>query len=227
MVYHFSKYGTIKEKHMKKLITISGNIGAGKSTYLESFVNYLKDHVKDREIILVEEGIESDKEFQEKLKIYYKYPERRIEFQTYVTEFRHRRIKEYPDDSILVSERGLMDDVVFSNATSLKLENVNGQYITYYYDLLRRLREDYPKVLANIYLRTDPVACHKNIAIRGREEEKDIKLSYVKALHHCHEAFLPMLAEEFDYDLIDFDFNNHTPHDLVSKYALEKIKHKL
>lgn len=207
---------------MKELIIISGNIGAGKSTFLSSFVNFLKTKTK-KEVILVEEGIESDKIFKEKLAKYYEDPNFRIDFQKYLTEFRHKRLQEYPDNSILVSERGLMDDVVFSNATSLELENVNGDYITYYYDLIQRLKYDYPKVLANVYLRTDPYKCLENIKIRGRQEEQQIDQLYINTLHHCHEAFLPMMAKKFNYPLISFDFNNHTNHDAACRFIYSKI----
>lgn len=211
---------------MKKLIIISGNIGAGKSTYLNSFVEFLRLKT-NKNVILVEEGIESDKGFQEKLKKFYKDPNNRIEFQKYLTEFRHKRLSEYPDNTILVSERGLMDDIVFSNATSLDLETVDGKYITYYYDLLDRLRNDYPKVVANIYLKTDPVKCLENIRVRNRKGEDAITQEYINTLHYCHEAFLPAISSKFNYPLISFDFNNHTNHETVSNYVYDKIKTSL
>ena len=208
---------------MKKLIVISGNIGAGKSTYLKSFVDYLKEKT-EKKIILVEEGIESDKGFQKRLRDFYKDPNNRIEFQKYLTEFRHKRLNDYPDDAILVSERGLMDDIVFSNATSLDIETVDGKYVTYYYDLLDRLRNDYPKLVANVYLRTDPIKCLENIRLRNRKGEENITQEYINTLHHCHEAFLPAVSTKFNYPLIKFDFNNHTDHDTVSSYVFENIK---
>tara|TARA_B100002019_G_C21259387_1_gene595779 strand:+ start:1199 stop:1837 length:639 start_codon:yes stop_codon:yes gene_type:complete len=207
---------------LKELIVISGNIGAGKSTFLHSFVNFLNEKV-EKDVILVEEGIESDPVFKEKLSKYYEDPNFRIDFQKYLTEFRHKRLQEYPDNTILVSERGLMDDVVFSNATSLELENVNGDYITYYYDLIKRLKYDYPKVLANVYLRTDPSKCLENIKLRGREEEQDIDQLYINTLHHCHEAFLPNMAQKFNYPLIGFDFNNHTDHQVACNFIYNRI----
>lgn len=207
---------------MKQLIVISGNIGAGKSTYLSQFVDFLQARV-EKEVILVEEGIESDPLFKEKLERFYENPDNRIDFQQYITDFRHRRLKEYPDDAILVSERGLMDDIVFSNATSPDLETVDGKYVTYYYDLLRRLREDYPKVLANIYLRTNPEACARNIRQRNRPSEENITPLYLNTLHHCHEAFLPMVADKFQYPLITRDYGNHTDRSELSEDIFKEL----
>lgn len=216
----------INTKTNQKLIIISGNIGAGKSTYMNYFVNELKK-VSLLPVILVEEGIESDKTFQEKLDGFYKDKSKRLDFQKYITEFRHKRLNDYPDNVILVSERGLMDDIVFSNANSLDLENVNGEYVTYYYDLIRRLREDYPKIYANIYLRTDPNQCFNNIHSRGRETEATIEESYIHTLHHCHEAFLPVISKTIDYPLIKKDYYNGINKQELTLQLFEELKNKI
>lgn len=213
----------INTKTNQKLIIISGNIGAGKSTYMHYFVEELKK-VSLMPVILVEEGIESDITFQEKLDAFYKDKNKRLDFQKYITEFRHKRLNEYPDNVILVSERGLMDDIVFSNANSLDLENVHGEFVTYYYDLIRRLREDYPKIYANIYLKTDPNQCFYNIFARGRETESNIQKSYINTLHHCHEAFLPVIAQTIQYPLITKDYYNGIDKQLLTKNLFNELK---
>tara|TARA_B100000700_G_scaffold57935_1_gene62902 strand:+ start:23994 stop:24629 length:636 start_codon:yes stop_codon:yes gene_type:complete len=211
---------------MKDLIVISGNIGAGKSTFLDFFVKNLQEKtIKD--VILVEEGIESDPIFKEKLEAFYENPNTRIDFQQYITNFRHKRLQEYPDNSILVSERGLMDDVVFSNATSLDLETPEGDYIKYYYDLIDRLKNDYPKVLANIYLKTDPQKCMENIRKRNRKGETEIDQLYLNTLHNMHEGLLPKMAEMFQYPLIIENYHNDKCHNELFNDIYKKIKNIL
>ena len=211
---------------MKDLIVISGNIGAGKSTFLEYFVEKLQTKV-NKTVILVEEGIESDPIFKEKLEAFYQDPNRRIDFQQYITNFRHKRLQEYPDNSILVSERGLMDDVVFSNAISLDLETPQGDYIKYYYDLIDRLKNDYPKVLANIYLRTKPENCMANIRKRNRKGEEEINDLYLNTLHNMHEGLLPKMADMFNYPLITENYFNEKCHDELFTDIYLKINKNL
>lgn len=210
---------------MKELIVISGNIGAGKSTLLSDFVKEYNNHT-EKDVILVEEGIESDPIFKEKLETFYYNPESRLDFQKYITEFRHKRLKEYPENTILISERGLMDDIVFSNANSLDLESVNGDFIKYYYDLLHRLKNDYPNIKANIYLRTNPQNCYLNIQKRNRDSEENIDLDYLSILHHCHEAFLPYSSKRFNYPLITKDYNNETDKTKLINEIIKELKEK-
>lgn len=210
---------------MKELIVVSGNIGAGKSTLLTEIVNQYQEHT-EKKVILVEEGIESDPIFKQKLETFYYNPETRLDFQKYITDFRHKRLNEYPENTILISERGLMDDIVFSNANSLDLENVDGQFITYYYDLLKRLKYDYPKIKANIYLRTEPENCFNNIKKRNRESEENITLEYLEILHHCHEAFLPYSANKFNYPLITRYYNNNIDKNILIKSIIKELNTK-
>lgn len=56
-----------------------------------------------------------------------------------------------------------------------------------------------------IYLRTDPEVVFRRIAVRGRPEEKDISLDYIRRLHELHESWL--IEEEKDCPVITINAN--------------------
>lgn len=184
------------------LVAIEANIAAGKST----MVPQLCKHLGWNEVL---EPADSDPEFNRLLNEFTSNPtdaNKRIEFQMYVTNNRSSLLEgiDTVDDSYVI-ERSLFSDLIFSQTNFLGTERPNAAYMSYYYDIKKRL-EYYPKVDAIVYLRTDPEVVYNRMLGRGRAAEQGTPVDYVRDLHRFHDACLPQICREYDTKLITVDW---------------------
>lgn len=196
-------------KQNNRFISIEGNIGTGKSTLIPKLVaelNEQDDYVQWQEI---QEPVD-DPKFMELLQEFYDKPNctiARLEFQMYITERRARLVQDLRKDQSYIIERSLLSDLVFSQANFLSMECPEGKYLTYYYDIKRRLKE-YPFLSDVLYLRCDPKISLGRVQQRGRGGEGDIPLSYMEDVHNFHEACLPQICREYGSHLHTFDWSS-------------------
>lgn len=186
------------------LVAIEANIAAGKST----MVPKLTAELNWNEII---EPVDSDPEFARLLNDFTSNPndaDKRVEFQMYVTNSRSDLLKDVDvsDDGFII-ERSLFSDLIFSQTNFLSTERPSAHYMSYYYEIKRRL-EDYPKVDAIVYLRTDPDVVYNRMLGRGRDAEQGTPLEYIRDLHRYHDACLPQICREYDTQLITIDWTH-------------------
>lgn len=184
-----------------KLIAVEGNIGCGKSTVLPTLAAELG-------FKFIQEPVD-DPRFLELLDQFTKHPhdtKKRLEFQQYITKRRAELLKDIPDGNYLI-ERSLFSDLIFSQVNMLSMERPEGEYLGYYYDIIKRL-EDYPKVDAVVYLQTTPRVCWERMKSRGRSAEEGTPLSYLSDLSRYHDAGLPQICREYGALLCRFDWDD-------------------
>lgn len=171
---------------MKRIITIEGNIGAGKST----LIGLLKERYGDK-IAVVEEQVNEWKKGFNLLKHYYLDPHRyAFPFQCMVLRTMHTALIDeitYGDKDFIVCDRCTLTAInVFSRA-QLEEGILNEDQYRRLDEIQELYNENYD---CHIYLRTPPDICRDRIVNRGRPEEDEITLDYLEHLHEKHEEWL-------------------------------------
>lgn len=194
-----------------KLIAIEANIAAGKSTLLEPLRQQLEALTGEEWKVLIE-PVDEDPEFHRLLKVFIEnpdQPDRRVEFQKYLTNGRQTMLKDITDGNYII-ERSLFSDLVFCQLNFLTMEMPSAHYMDYYYDIKRRL-EDYPQIDAVVYLDRDPLACLASIQKRGRDGEEGYPYEYIKDVSAFHDACLPQICRQYNTELIWFNLGYNFP----------------
>ena len=205
----------------KKVITIEGNIGVGKST----FTNIMKQAFDNS--IIVSEPVDmwlntKTNSGENILGLFYKdIPRWAYTFQNlaYVTRMMKIQDAIESDNDIIFLDRSLgTDRYVFE-----KMLHDDG-LITDIEHTMYEIWCDFYKTYVNktnnwnyIYLRCTPDTAFSRIQKRGREEEKNISLEYLTKLHKYHDDWLNKIDNILIIDC-DKDFEND------KKYQEEIIK---
>ncbi|MEP7694543.1 deoxynucleoside kinase [Vibrio parahaemolyticus] len=156
-------------------ITLEGNVGVGKSTLLHRLADELG-------WTAIEEGIESDKGFQDLLKKRYDdpTPENVANLQLYIAGFMADRINALDPNKFYVVERSVFATELFSLAANRP-------------DIIDALAGHVLRVPAPVfylYLTAPPKLCLERINKRARSEEgAGIPLDYLETLHDIHERW--------------------------------------
>uniref|UniRef100_A0A6M2DCM8 Putative mitochondrial thymidine kinase 2/deoxyguanosine kinase n=1 Tax=Xenopsylla cheopis TaxID=163159 RepID=A0A6M2DCM8_XENCH len=189
-------------------VLIEGNIGSGKTTFLNHFSKF-------DNICLLTEPVEQWRNLKGNnlLDLMYKNPEKfSMPFQSYVflTMLQmHTKETEHP---IKLMERSLY------SARYIFVENIYKSGIMHE-AMLAVLDEWYSHIESTVqtpvdlivYLRSSPEVVHQRIKVRARSEEQCVPLEYLKQLHQLHEDWLvnkttfpvpaPVLILNADLDL--------------------------
>ena len=179
---------------MSKFIAVEGNIGTGKS----SVIPHMADAMGWTQI---QEPVD-DPVFLELLDGFTKNPtdtETRLKFQRYITHSRAELLKGLPEGNYII-ERSLFSDLVFSQVNMLSMERPSGEYLSYYYDIIDRLK-DYPRMDAVVYLQCEPHVSYQRMLARGRDAEAGTTLEYLQDVHRYHEAALPQICSQYNTPL--------------------------
>lgn len=184
-----------------RIVAIEANVGAGKTTLLKHLASELRMWA-DEDWTVVEEPADSDPEFKRLLGEALSdpmNPNKRVTFQRYITNQRQNLLKGLPDGNYII-ERSLFSDIVFSQMYMFTSEQPDASYLTYYYDIKRRLM-DYPHIDVVVYLDRDPEACLDAINKRAREGEH-YELHTLVDLKRFHDACLPQITREVGTNLV-------------------------
>jgi len=180
-----------------KILSIEGNIGSGKSTFLEM----LKTHYKnDERIIFLREPVDEwekikDKEGNTMLQKFYadqktySFPFQMMAYISRLSILRDVIKKNKNRDIIIITERSLYTDkYVFAKMLydQGKIEDVTYQIYLHWFN---EFAEDFP-INHVVYVNTDPQKCYERIHKRARVGEEIIPLSYLEDCHKYHEEFL-------------------------------------
>lgn len=202
-----------------RFIVVEGNIGSGKSTLLPLLAEAIGFEV-------IQEPVD-DPEFLRLLRDFTEHPtetEPRLRFQRYITETRANMLKDLPVGDYVI-ERSLFSDLVFSQVNMLGMERPSGEYLSYYYDIIDRLK-DYPRMTAVVYLSCDPSISYERMLERGRAEEQGTPFDYFVDVHNYHNAALPQICREYDTPLVvQYMSRANRPMDLAS--AISNRLHKI
>lgn len=181
---------------MPLFISLEGNIGAGKSTFLghlEKRLHGNKDYVFLREPVHIWDTIR-DKQGNTVLSKFYQDPEKyafAFQVMTYTTRYQElqRVLKENPECKIVVCERSLeADKQIF--AKMLHDDGVIDDVMYSIYESYFSMYEGAFQMSGIIYVRADPGICYERIEKRSREGENKISLDYLKSCHEYHETWL-------------------------------------
>jgi deoxyadenosine/deoxycytidine kinase len=186
---------------MSQIISIDGNIGSGKS----SFLSYLRE-VSDRQnFIFVDEPVEQwlqirdgetglsifEKFYQDQSKYSFSF-----QMMAFISRFSMLRkaIKENPD-AIIITERCLYTDkYVFAKMLydTKMLEDVNYQIYCKWFE---EFSQEIP-MSKIIYIKTEPQVCLERINKRNRTGENAIELDYLNLCSKYHEDMMVELREK-------------------------------
>ncbi|EDW81433.2 uncharacterized protein Dwil_GK12063 [Drosophila willistoni] len=169
-------------------VLIEGNIGSGKTTFLNHFDKY-----RD-EVCLLTEPVEKWRNVNgvNLLELMYKEPKKwAMPFQSYVTLTMLQAHTQITDKKLKIMERSIY------SARYCFVENMfrNGSLEQGMYNTLQewyKFIEQSIHVQADliIYLRTSPEVVYERMRQRARSEESCIPLKYLQELHESHEDWL-------------------------------------
>lgn len=205
------------------LVSIEGNIGSGKTTFLEYLkkqyegydnVIFVNDHVSEWD--KCKEGTTMLQKFyidQNKYAFYFQM----MEYMSRVSIFRKLN-KEIGNKNVIVITEGslLTDKNVFTQMLydQGKIEELNYKiYLSWFYEFSK----EFP-VHHCIYIKTDPEICHDRIKTHSCVGQDVISLDYLIKCNEYHNAYVPRFNS-----LITFNGNEDiykTPfilHELIDK----------
>lgn len=178
----------------KLTLSVEGNIGVGKSTFL----NILQQEGRSQNLSVVPEPVEKWQNVGEGnvnlLLEFYQDPKRlAYTFQNYV--FLTRVVQErdsYSQSMTRLLERSVFSDrMIFVRAVH-KSKCLSDTELAIYDSWFSPILSTLPTLVPNgfIYLRAGPETCHRRMTHRGRSEENKVPLDYLSDLHSNHEDWL-------------------------------------
>ena len=209
---------------MQQIISIEGNIGVGKS----SFINILKTNIHCE---VVPEPVSlwlniKDNNNKNILQTFYDDKTRwGYTFQNVACITRMMMIEDTIRtantpyiflDRSLGTDKNVFELMLYENDNINQLEhNIYNLWINFYNNYVRK-----DKMNKIIYLQSTPEVCQERIKIRGREEEKNISIDYLIKLHNYHENWLnnnkAVLILDCSKDFIkDIDYQKKLINDVI------------
>ena len=164
------------------LIHIEGNIGCGKSTLLSKISDF-----PNSEVIYepVDEWRKSGL-----LDLFYTDMKRwSFLFQINCLRTRLQAINTKQFAQVRIVERSIDSDMIFASLCHEDGNMTDEEFETYKkFHQWQRTQTETPDII--VYLRASPEICAQRINKRGRDEESDIPIEYLKRLHEKHENWL-------------------------------------
>lgn len=177
---------------MKITLSLEGNIGAGKSTFLKLLAEYLPNMHPFQEPVTQWQHEKADENL---LDLFYHDMHRwSYTFQSYTFI---SRIKQYikslqeTQKPLCITERSVFCDRYCFAINCYKAGFIKPVEWNIYVEWFDWLTQHFgAKPHGFVYLQTSPDICMERIHTRGRSEEKGIPQSYIEALHTRHEEWL-------------------------------------
>lgn len=204
------------------LISVEGNIGAGKSTIIDN----LKDHMKgNTDIMFLKEPVDiwetiKDTKTDENIlqKFYNDSNKYAFSFQVmaYVTRLSTIRtaIRENPDCKIIICERSLdADKNIFAKMLyeDNKIEDINYQIYLHFYN---EYVKDY-KLAGIVYINADADVCYQRTVKRSRNGESGITKEYLQKCKDYYDDWL--FTNNKDTDILNIDANEDVTYNMFDK----------
>jgi deoxycitidine kinase/deoxyguanosine kinase len=183
------------------LISVEGNIGAGKSTILEHMETYFTKNCQELsgKILFLKEPLDIWEQFKDEngltiLEKFYKSQKRyafTFQVMAYITRLSllKNAIKQNPEVQVIIIERSLCADKnIFMNMLHDDgvVENIEFSiYNKWYSEFIQDYRVD-----AVIYMDSNPETCAERINRRNRSGEEGIPVDYLKKCKDYHSKWL-------------------------------------
>ncbi len=198
---------------MTRIISIEGNIGSGKSTFVKELENYCNANIKKVNVHFLQEPVDiwnnvQNAEGKNIIECYYANQEKyAFPFQMMAYISRIHLLKEAlkNDYDIIITERCVHTDKnVFAQMLfdEGKIGEIEFKIYNMWFD---EFLKDLPKIEI-IYLKTDPNISNERVIKRSRKGE-NIPLKYLEKCHNYHEKWL-----ENDNPIITIDGNEDIEH---------------
>jgi deoxyadenosine/deoxycytidine kinase len=202
-------------------ISIEGNIGAGKSTFLS-----IVDQWLDAQVVY-----EPHKKWQEVggenlLEKFYNDTTRwAYTFQTFAFVSRvvqQETIGRKSDHIFQVLERSVFSDRYCFAKNCFQMGTMTALEWKLYQEWFSWLVNTYARPLSGfIYLQTDPKVCYKRLQKRNRMEEADVSQEYLNMIHDKHEC-----NNDFEADMSEQEKHIYKIHDFFG-IPLKQNNHKM
>lgn len=203
------------------IISIEGNIGAGKTTILDQLQEYMKDNKRVaflREPVDVWEKIKDKKTGETVLQKFYANKEKyAFPFQVMAYSTRLSAIRNIlkQDYDVIVCERSLeADKHIFAKMLHHDglIDDVSFQIYNHFY---QEYSEDC-SLSAIVYIDADAEVCHRRVGKRSRTGESEISLEYLQKCKVYHDDWLcqtntPVLGLNTNADVV---YNKSDPNDV-------------
>ncbi len=213
---------------MSLIISIEGNIGAGKST----LINYLKNKLKnDNKYIFLEEPVDDWESIQDNNiniieKFYenvekYSFP---FQMMAYISRLSNLRniIKKYPE-SIIITERSLFTDKYVFAKMLFDSNKMNIYEYKIYNKWFSEFINDLPPYKF-IKIISDPLKSYLRIKKRNRNGESNITLDYLQMCDNYHEQmFIHNINKHLEINIEEYDIDSEKYIELENK-IIEFIK---
>lgn len=202
------------------MLFLEGNIGAGKS----SFLQILADHLNCKVIFEPHHRWQASDDNENILDLFYKNPTRwAYTFETYTLLTRlcdHEIHVGKHSEKFVISERSPYSGRYCFAANAHEQGHITDLEWALYQSLCDHLfAEHVAKPTGFIYLRTSPEVCFERLNIRNRKEESTVPLSYLEELHAKHESWL---LDKTDIPTLILDGNLPYLHDSNAREPLLK-----
>ena len=194
-----------------KIVSIEGNIGAGKTTIF----NKLEQDNQDPQIIFLREPVDLWEKYKDRngetilSKFYnnkdlYAFPFQLMAFMTRIRLFKET-IQANPNAKLIISERSLETDKQIFAKMLHDQGYIDDVMYKIYNDIFKTLVASNMQLSGIIYINTNPVMCLNRIIKRNREGELNISLDYLEKcqLKHSfwiHDLTVPTLNISSTYD---------------------------
>lgn len=185
------------------VLSIEGNIGAGKSTFLR----VMEKHFGAENIEFIPEPVHlwTNCNGKNMLEAFYSDTTRyAYMFQSFAFVTRLMEQSKPQKKLIRILERsGLSDHCFAENCFENGIMN-DIEYASYqmWYNYLINHMPGTPDGI--VYLRTTPKVCHQRMSTRNRSEETGVPITYLEQLHKKHEKWLP--SESYNDSILGLPF---------------------
>lgn len=204
------------------IISVEGNIGSGKTKFIELFSKYLKEetNLSNKFIFLsepVDEWINTKNQNNENiLEVFYKDRKRwsyTFQMNAFITKSKllMDNLKSH-SNKIIVSERSVLTDKFIFAKSCLddgSMDKLEENLYDKWFDWLTDEFTIIPELI--IYLQASPDISYQRMKKRGRIEENDVSLDYIKKISDYHEKWLGENSSKHILILnVDLDFENNS-----------------
>ena len=201
------------------IIAIEGNIGAGKSTIIDTLGKQLDGN---REVILLKEPVDIWESIKETstgeniLEKFYKDSAKyafSFQVMAYVTRLSLLRdtIRNNPECKVIICERSLdADRNIFAKMLydDGLIEDIHYQiYLRFYNEYVKEYRVD-----GIVYIDADADVCYNRIKKRSRDGESNIELDYLEKCKKYYDEWLDSVR--MNIDILDIDANYDTKYNM-------------
>lgn len=207
------------------IIPVDGNVGAGKTTFLE----HIQSAMPEVTVVLepVDEWMKmrvpgSDRSLFE---LYYDNPSKYgFAFQIMALQTRFDSLIKMTQDKskIVICERSFLTDYkVFAQLMFNKgfISPIEMEVYKRWHEFITNLVN--PDICGSVYLRASPETCMERIKKRGRTGEGNIEVDYITELHEAHEAWLGQ-----DPTVLTIDVNGKVDYDAITNQVKAFIKER-